>query len=409
MIGGYQSAGQLGVQPDVPLPYLYSPDGSIGVIPNAHDGDQPAAPIPSVTPSDVINRGMRPPPMFRNASAQGNAMDPTQRDMMIQTVLGEAGNQGPLGQAAVAHVIRNRAIGGIGGQTPAQVVMAPNQFESWSGKGNQFDPSSKSYQDAGKIVDAVMSGAPDPTFGATNFINKGLQSADGRATPKWAAGPGLKIGDQLFYHADGSTPQPKGNGMSFTDGSTNAALPNGGNALQPPPAAGSGAAPVAPAPSAPGATPGAANGSQIMAALSALLKGQQGVPQQPQRTPLVSRALGGVGDAIGSAIGLGTAANPKSWFGPTAGAGGSSPIGSGLPGGQPGQMGLPGGAPGGPGGVGVGGLTPGSVQPPAAPPGGAAAQPPAMGGNQQSPIMALFARLFGGTGGGSGNPATPGA
>src|SRR5690349_13963490 len=55
------------------------------------------------------------------------------RQAMVQTILGEAADQGPIGQQAVASVIRNRAVnGGYGGDTPQGVVQAPNQFEPWN-------------------------------------------------------------------------------------------------------------------------------------------------------------------------------------------------------------------------------------------------------------------------------------
>ena len=56
------------------------------------------------------------------------------RDNMIRTIYGEAGNEPTKGQLAVAAVIRNRAVdGGYGGNTPTAVVHAPNQFEPWNG------------------------------------------------------------------------------------------------------------------------------------------------------------------------------------------------------------------------------------------------------------------------------------
>jgi hypothetical protein len=101
-------------------------------------------------------------------------MDAFDRDMTIRTVLGEAGNQSPLGQAAVAHVIMNRVRLGKWGDSPADVVTAKNQFEPWQTRKGELlaiRPTDPRYIRAARIVDAVASGGPDPTDGATHFAN----------------------------------------------------------------------------------------------------------------------------------------------------------------------------------------------------------------------------------------------
>lgn len=101
------------------------------------------------------------------------------RDAMIRTVYGEAAGEGPQGQAAVAHVILNRAQDSRWGKDGVQgVVYAPKQFSTWNpgdpaGKGasalNENDPQ---YKAVANIVDGAASGKiPDPTNGATNFYN----------------------------------------------------------------------------------------------------------------------------------------------------------------------------------------------------------------------------------------------
>ena len=138
------------------------------------------------------------------------------RDLAIRAVLAEAGNQGPVGQAAVAHVIRNRmAAGRYGGSDARGVVLAKNQFEPFNhfGTGHEndparFHPSDPAYQEAGKIVDAVMTGQlRDPTGGATHFYapvaQAQLAKSDGRAlTPAWAKGPHVQIGGHMFFNPD---------------------------------------------------------------------------------------------------------------------------------------------------------------------------------------------------------------
>ncbi len=138
------------------------------------------------------------------------------RDLAIRAVLAEAGSQGPVGQMAVAHVIRNRmASGRYGGNDARGVVLAKNQFEPFNhfGTGHEndparFHPSDPAYQEAGKIVDAVMTGQlRDPTGGATHFYapvaQAQLAQQDGRAlTPSWAKGPHVQIGGHMFFSPD---------------------------------------------------------------------------------------------------------------------------------------------------------------------------------------------------------------
>lgn len=146
------------------------------------------------------------------------ALSPRDRDLAIRTILGEAANQGDLGQAAVAHVIMNRTARGDG--TPGQVVLKPGQFEPWqyAGTGSDRDPTladpkSDAYQRAGQILDLVAGGrVKDFTNGATHFYSPSGQAAmasvDGRAlTPKWAQGvqPTAQVGGHLFYAPEGAS------------------------------------------------------------------------------------------------------------------------------------------------------------------------------------------------------------
>lgn len=140
-------------------------------------------------------------------------LDDIDRDLVIRTLLSEAGGEGVEGQAAVAHVIRNRmARGRYGGRSAGEVVTAPNQFEPWNTVGSgakndpaSYDPNSSAYKAAGKIVDGVFGGEiADPTGGMTHFYAPVAQSALGRDAPKWAKGPSKKIGGHMFFAPDGS-------------------------------------------------------------------------------------------------------------------------------------------------------------------------------------------------------------
>lgn len=124
-------------------------------------------------------------------------------DRVVRTVWGEAGNQPPAGQAAVAAVINNRAK--QSGMTPEQVIMAKGQFEPWNNPAararmERLDPASPEYQRIAATVTPIMSGAaPDPTGGATHFYAPKEQASLGRAAPSWDNGTGVDLGDHRFF------------------------------------------------------------------------------------------------------------------------------------------------------------------------------------------------------------------
>jgi hypothetical protein len=127
------------------------------------------------------------------------------KDMMVRTVLAEAGNQSPTGQLAVANVIRKRAIDGrYGGDTIPGVVTARSQFEPWNttegrAKMAAIDPNSAQYRLAAALVDRAYTGVDDPTGGATHFYAPKAQAALGRPVPTWDNGRGVDIGDHRFF------------------------------------------------------------------------------------------------------------------------------------------------------------------------------------------------------------------
>lgn len=174
-----------------------------------------AAPVPvdadavteAKTPQDYINRAW-------------GGLTPQGRDVATRTVLGEAANQGPTGMAAVADVMRNRAVsGGYGGNTMDAVALAKNQFEPWNTPAGRqrmqsFSPMSPAYAGAQSAVDTAAIGSrPDVTGGASYFYAPKAQAAlapvDGRpVTPSFAQGqPSAVIGDHNFYRAPTQTAQ----------------------------------------------------------------------------------------------------------------------------------------------------------------------------------------------------------
>lgn len=131
------------------------------------------------------------------------------KDLVIRTLLGEAAKEGPDGQAAVAHTIMNRVAAGKYGATPSDVVMARGQFEPWSTRSREllsYSPDSPSYKAASKVLDGVISGdIPDPTGGATHFLNPNIvKDRRGGTLPSWAQGdPTATIGNHAFFAPDG--------------------------------------------------------------------------------------------------------------------------------------------------------------------------------------------------------------
>ncbi len=137
-------------------------------------------------------------------------MDPTDRDLMIRTVLAEAGAKAsPEEKAAVAHVIVNRLGDPQYGATVRDVLFQRNAFEPWGAgmKTNspmRFDAQSPDYADTGKIVDDVLSGKnADLTHGADRFqqpeiVNQRYRS--GRVSQSsLAPNDAQRIGSQVFW------------------------------------------------------------------------------------------------------------------------------------------------------------------------------------------------------------------
>jgi hypothetical protein len=139
--------------------------------------------------------------------AADDGLSAEDRDLLARTVVGEAGDQSPEGQQAVAAVVLNRLKAGTFGGSVRDVLFAPNQFEPWDTKAAdllRISPNSAAYQSAAKAVDAASSGN-DPTGGATYFLNPDLVKARGDTMPAWATGQGQRIGAHTFF---GGRPMP---------------------------------------------------------------------------------------------------------------------------------------------------------------------------------------------------------
>jgi spore germination cell wall hydrolase CwlJ-like protein len=139
------------------------------------------------------------------------AIDSEARDYLIRTLVFEASGETEIGKVAVAHVILNRARIGKWGDTVKDVVMRPWQFEPWMTRRSEMEGLAQQdarYRDAARIADAVLLGeVPDPTAGATHFLNPVIvRDRRGGTLPAWARREGLPIGRHTFYALDSHLP-----------------------------------------------------------------------------------------------------------------------------------------------------------------------------------------------------------
>jgi hypothetical protein len=139
--------------------------------------------------------------------------DSEERDYLIRTMVFEASGEPEEGKAAVAHVILNRERLGKWGDNIKDVVTRPWQFEPWMTRRSEMENMSKDdprYRKAARIADNVLSGQqPDPTAGATHFLNPTIvRKRRGGSLPRWARGKGQAIGRHTFYSPETSPAVP---------------------------------------------------------------------------------------------------------------------------------------------------------------------------------------------------------
>lgn len=132
-----------------------------------------------------------------------------ERHIGILTLLGEAGGEGDMGMAAVAHVLKNRVNDPRWGGSLESVALADKQFSTWNKGAGGNNPASRYkqgtplYNRAARVYDAVMSGRHvDPTGGATHFysprgmrklVNEGSQA---NLLPRWLQAEAAKSGGE---------------------------------------------------------------------------------------------------------------------------------------------------------------------------------------------------------------------
>ena len=142
-------------------------------------------------------------------------------DVVTRTAIGEAATQPVEGKIAVIHVILNRARLNepwYGGNNLADVSMhkarvlrsrgwvTVYQFEPWMHSHRRtylwgLSKQSALYQEMRRLVTGCLNGTyPDPTDGATHFLNPDIVRArTGGSLPGWAQGEGRRIGDHVFF------------------------------------------------------------------------------------------------------------------------------------------------------------------------------------------------------------------
>ncbi len=148
------------------------------------------------------------------------------RHYLVLTVIGEAARQPWQGQAAVAHVILNRAVHGKFGGTRLKDVVTHKwkrkkksgrvvtvyEFEPWMHKKRRQwllslnRENSALYRRIDHLVGRILAGyVPDPTHGALFFLNPEIVAERRRKQgashplPAFARGPGIRIADHVFY------------------------------------------------------------------------------------------------------------------------------------------------------------------------------------------------------------------
>lgn len=176
----------------------------------------PAAPGITVIPYTGLPQAL---PAFPEDIAQlvmiASSPGPDGRDYLIRTLVFEASGETEIGKFAVAHAILNRKRSGRWGRKIADVVTSPWQFEPWMTRKNEIEGLSRTdprYLEAAEIADAVLAGhIPDPTAGATHFLNPVIvRERRGDSLPSWADSDGRPIGRHVFYcpECNGTKPKP---------------------------------------------------------------------------------------------------------------------------------------------------------------------------------------------------------
>lgn len=126
------------------------------------------------------------------------------RDYLARTIAFEGAGETEVGKVAIAYVVLNRERSGRWGDSVKDVVTSPWQFEPWMTRRKAIKNLSRTdplYKDSARVADTVLMGeVPDPTDGATHFLNPVVvRHRRGGTLPLWARGKGQPIGRHVFY------------------------------------------------------------------------------------------------------------------------------------------------------------------------------------------------------------------
>lgn len=166
-------------------------------------GAASAIQLPKAKATAVSSKKVTAPNSSGSPTERDEQHRATREDILVRTILGEAGGEGSEGMNAVLQVILNRAESGRWPNDPAIVALDHNKkgtyaFSYWnSPKGIQKD--SPEYKKALAIVRAGLAGKlPDPTGGATHYYaNKGPNAIP---EPDWFVAEGGAAATQLGNH-----------------------------------------------------------------------------------------------------------------------------------------------------------------------------------------------------------------
>jgi spore germination cell wall hydrolase CwlJ-like protein len=188
--------------------------------PRCKTGQQPCNAAASAASLPVID--VAKPPVGWTETKPAWRLTADDRDYLIRTIAFEASGEPAMAKIAVAYVVLNRKKSGRWGDNIKAVVTHPGQFEPWATRRTEIEglsPDDPRYKSAALIADAVLSGqTPDPTAGATHFLNPTIvRERRGGALPSWAQGEGLPIGNHTFYFPEEGGASPRQAGLTIVD------------------------------------------------------------------------------------------------------------------------------------------------------------------------------------------------
>ena len=198
---GATTAAVLGMNPLAGLPAILA--SSPRVVMGLNKGAGAAARTVGKVPARSLAYAGKMDAQAPTASTASAAPPPSPEDIDSATrmAIAEAGGEPPEGQAAVVHSAINRSR--LSGRSVADEVAKPGSYTAvGNGKAAQVDPTSPIYRRVrdNVVIPALSGQLADPTGGATHYLNRDLQVANGDAIPRWARGdPKAVIGQHTFY------------------------------------------------------------------------------------------------------------------------------------------------------------------------------------------------------------------